>query len=211
MESIRFTFQISPYDVEKLLPQASKALEKRTELLSRERYPALWKHVDPSRAASQQSPENRRRTKGLSVLCLALGIFLFVPGLVKPQELLVPLLVGACAIGAGIGGLWRSRKHRKNPFDRSAKLLLAGKDSLSEEDAVTVIFSEAGMLLPTEEASSECVPYDTFACVIETADLFLLVYDTRVTVLQKIDLMDGSTSDFCAFLAKQVENYHSLT
>jgi len=38
----------------------------------------------------------------------------------------VPLLVGAIAIGAGIGGLWRSRKNKKNLFDKSA--ILSGDD-----------------------------------------------------------------------------------
>ena len=43
-----FDFHITSYDTEKLLQQVSEALEKRTELRSRERYPALWENIDIS-------------------------------------------------------------------------------------------------------------------------------------------------------------------
>lgn len=46
MADTDYIFHISPYDTEKLLPQVSRALEKRTEMVSRERFPGLWKHTD---------------------------------------------------------------------------------------------------------------------------------------------------------------------
>lgn len=208
MENNEFIFQISPYDIENLWPQASKALEKRMELVSRERYPALWKKTDKLNAVSQGRTRSTLRTRIMSMVCLALGIFLFVPGLTEPQKLLVPLFSGAIAIGAGIGGLWRNRKHKKNPFDQAAKSLLAGKDTPPEQ---TVSFSETGMTLPTDNSSSECVPYSNFECIIETADMFLLVYDTRVTVLQKIDLTTRTAGDFRAFISQKVLQYRALT
>ena len=39
MADTDYIFHISPYDTEKLLPQVSRALEKRTEMVSR----ALWR------------------------------------------------------------------------------------------------------------------------------------------------------------------------
>jgi len=203
-----YLFRLSPYNINKLLPQVSKALEKRTELVSRERYPGLWKHTDKFRESSEQG-QNRLRTKVLSILCILLGIFLFVPGLVKPQELLVPLLVGAVAVGAGIGGLWRSRRHKKNPFDKSAKLLLAGKDAELSEP-VEVEFAENGMTIPAENGATETVSYDKFECVIETEDSILFVFEERVTLLQKCDLVDGTLEEFCAFCAEKIRNYHSV-
>ena len=49
-----YLFEISSYDISRLLPQVSKALEKRSEHLSRERYPGMWRQIDrlPSRGAS---------------------------------------------------------------------------------------------------------------------------------------------------------------
>ena len=198
-----FRFQLTPYDTQRLLPQVSKALEKRTELISRERYPALWKITDRISGGKPAQPRSRLRTKFMAVLCLVLGIFLFVPGVTDPQELLVPLIAGALAIIIGILYLWRSRKHRKNPFDRSAQKLLAGKETLSTQSPVTVTFSENGMTFPPSQGKQETVPYTGFSLVVETQELILMVFDTRVTVLQKRDLQGGNVDAFLTFLAER--------
>ncbi len=198
-----FRFQLTPYDTQRLLPQVSKALEKRTELISRERYPALWKITDRISGGKPAQPRSRLRTKCMAVLCLVLGIFLFVPGVTDPQELLVPLIAGALAIIIGILYLWRSRKHRKNPFDRSAQKLLAGKETLSTQSPVTVTFSENGMTFPPSQGKQETVPYTGFSLVVETQELILMVFDTRVTVLQKRDLQGGNVDAFLTFLAER--------
>lgn len=210
MENTNYTFQITAYDIEKLLPQVSKALEKRTELVSREQYPGLWKHTDKLNTMVSESARGGLSTKIKSILLLALGVFLFVPGLVKPQELLVPLIGGAVAICMGISGLWRSRKHKSNPFDKSAKLLLEGKDNISAEQSVVVSFAETGMTIPAENASSEFVPYSNFECVIETADIFLFVYGERVTVLQKTHLTTGNVDYFSNFISEKISKYYLL-
>ena len=210
MSDMSFTFHLHPYDMETLLPQASKALEKRNELISRKKYPGLWSLTDQLNTMTQRRTRSKLCTRLLSILCLAVGIFLFVPGLMKPQELLVPLLAGAVALGAGIGGLWRSRKRRKTPFDKSAKKLLAGKDQITAEDAVMVTFSEDGMSFPTGSGNTESVPYSGFECAIETADLFLFVYGERITVLQKTDLTEGDIDNLCILLSEQICTYHTI-
>lgn len=210
MENSKYIFKLTSYDINRLLPQVSKALEKRTELVSRERYPGLWEKTDKLNEKSQGEKKNTTGTKIKSIICLLLGIFLFVPGVVKPQELLIPLLVGAVAIGAGIGGLWRSRKNRKNPFDKSAARLLQGKDKISAENPVVVTFSEEGMMLPADNDEAELVPYGNFERVIEAQDIFLFVFGERVMVLQKGDLTDSDVSGFEEFIARKVTKYQSL-
>lgn len=84
MADTDYIFHISPYDTEKLLPQVSRALEKRTEMVSRERFPGLWKHTDRFRSMARGRKRSRLRTRGMSALCLAAGIFLAVPGLMEP-------------------------------------------------------------------------------------------------------------------------------
>mgnify|MGYP000103826290 CR=1 FL=1 len=116
MENENYIFQISPYDINCLLTQVSKALEKRTELISRERYPDMWQFTDRMNTAAQGKSRSSFRTKLLSIVCLVAGIFLLVPGLIKPQELFMPLLAGTAALMIGIVGLWCSRKNKKNPF-----------------------------------------------------------------------------------------------
>lgn len=72
MNNIHFIFQLSPYNIDKLLPQVSKALEKRTELVSRERFPGLWKNTDRINTLSQGQTQSRLRTRIMSIICLAL-------------------------------------------------------------------------------------------------------------------------------------------
>ena len=210
MADTDYIFHISPYDTEKLLPQVSRALEKRTEMVSRERFPGLWKHTDRFRSMARGRKRSRLRTRGMSALCLAAGIFLAVPGLMEPRELFVPLLVGAAAMGAGIIGLWQSRARKKNPFDREAKILLEGKDKSSAEQAASVSFSEEGMTVPAGGGKAEFVPYREFECAVETADSFLFVFGGRVLLLQKMDLKAECTGDFCSLISEKVKPYHSI-
>ena len=210
MADTDYIFHISPYDTEKLLPQVSRALEKRTEMVSRERFPGLWKHTDRFRSMARGRKRSRLRTRGMSALCLAAGIFLAVPGLMEPRELFVPLLVGAAAMGAGIIGLWQSRARKKNPFDRAAKILLEGKDKCSAEQAASVSFSEEGMTVPAGGGKAEFVPYREFECAVETADSFLFVFGGRVLLLQKMDLKAECAGDFCSLISEKVKPYHSI-
>jgi len=210
MADTDYIFHISSYDTEKLLPQVSRALEKRTEMVSRERFPRIWKHTDRFRSMARGRKRSRLRTRGISVLCLAAGIFLVVPGLTEPRELFVPLLVGAAAMGAGIIGLWQSRARKKNPFERAAKILLEGKDKISAEQAASVSFSEEGMTVPAGGGKAEFVPYREFECAVETADSFLFVFGGRVLLLQKMDLKAECTGDFCSLISEKVKPYHSI-
>ena len=188
MADTDYIFHISPYDTEKLLPQVSRALEKRTEMVSRERFPGLWKHTDRFRSMARGRKRSRLRTRGMSALCLAAGIFL----------------------GAGIIGLWQSRARKKNPFDRAAKILLEGKDKSSAEQAASVSFSEEGMTVPAGGGKAEFVPYREFECAVETADSFLFVFGGRVLLLQKMDLKAECTGDFCSLISEKVKPYHSI-
>ena len=199
-----YNFQITPYDTESLLQQVSKALEKRTEFVSRERYPSLWENIDKLNAVSKGKRRSSLRSKVMSIICLVLGVFLFVPGLMKPQELLVPLLVGAFAIVIGIVYLYIGRKGKKNPFDKSARLLLMGKDTISAKQSIMVSFSESGMEVREDDKESQHIPYSDFESMIETEDLFLFVHDTRITVLQKKDLTSNDITDFRNFISKNV-------
>lgn len=201
-----YNFQITPYDTESLLQQVSKALEKRTEFVSRECYPGLWENIDKLNAVSKGKRRSSLRSKIMSIICLVLGVFLFIPGLMKPQELLVPLLVGAFAIVIGLVYLYIGRKDKKNPFDKSARLLLMGKDTISAKQSIMVSFSESGMEIRADDKESQHIPYSDFESMIETEDLFLFVHDTRITVLQKKDLTSNDITDFRNFISKMSRN-----
>ena len=70
----RFIFRLTSYHTDKLLPQVSRALELRNEIVSRAKYPFLWKRKDKLKAKGVQSV--RARVVNLARYC---------PGLTIPQ------------------------------------------------------------------------------------------------------------------------------
>lgn len=107
-------FQPTPLDAAALRPQVRRALERRTELLSRQKYPRLWAAVDRLRRGERVpkviAERRKRRRALLGLLDWALGLFLLIPGLMDPQALSVPLTIGALCFGAGTAILWRNRR-----------------------------------------------------------------------------------------------------
>ena len=206
-----YDFQVTPYDTESLLRQVSTALEKRTELISRQRYPGLWENIDRLNTMAKGRQRSSLRTRIMGIVCLVLGIFLFVPGLLKPQELLVPLLAGAFAILIGVFYLYSVRKNKKNPFDKSAKILLMGTDTISAEQSIVVSFSETEMEIRADDKDLQHIPYNDFESMIETTDLFIFVHDTRFTLLQNNDLTTKATHDFRNFISKNIPQCQSIS
>ena len=204
-----YLFQISSYDISRLLPQVSKALKKRSEHLSRERYPKMWRYIDRLPSPSRGAKRSRLRTRLFSILCLAAGVILVVPGLMESKELLVPLVAGAAAVVLGASGLWRTRKNREKPFDRSARLLLEEKDQTPENPAPVVSFSDEGMSL-SSQGEAAFIPYSDFESTWETEDTLLLVFGQRVTLLQKRDLVQGDFSGLSRLLAEKVAVYQCI-
>lgn len=197
MEQKDFVFRITAMG-EEYLSQISYALEKRTELLSRSQYPGMWKTTDKLRASVKEPSKGRKLfRKLLSIFCLCCGILLFVPGLMEPEELRVPLFAGAIGIGTGIGGLLRGKIKRKNPFDKSARLLLEQRKTTEDAKAA---FNEDGMTL-VAGGGEELIPYDKLEYIIEAAGVLLVTFDEKVIVIKKEDLVCGEFEMFRSFIA----------
>ncbi len=205
-----YLFELHSYDINALIPQAGRALEKRTELVSRKRLPGLWRVTDACRAASGGKTQSTLRTRVTSIALLALGAFLVVSGLSSSGEPSISMIIGAVSAVSGIGGLYRTSRLASKRFEKSAGLLLKGKDSMPANPPITVTFSEAGMTISSGGTDGDCVPYDRFECAVETADLLLLVYSGSAALLQKSDLMSGDIKEFCAFLAENIWPYEVI-
>lgn len=199
-----YVFRVGQYDSRLLIPQVSKALELRMDLVSKKRYPGLWAATDKLRSFSHGRTRSRTRSRIMGILFLFLGIFLFVPGLTDPEELTGPLLIGALGILAGIFNLWSSRKNKKNPFDRSAKLFLDNISPLSQD--IEVVFGESGVEMP-----GESIPYENFECAVQGPDIFLFTFDTRATVLQKCDLIAGEADEFWLHISGKISQNASFS
>lgn len=113
------------------------------------------------------------------IFCLAwfAGILLFFPGLLMPLE---PFYVIAWIFYTGIGGaaIWWKREKSYSRFDKSAETLLSWYVDIPP---IEVYFGAEGMRI----ADRETVPYSDFSYIMETEDLYLLIWREQITVLQK--------------------------
>ena len=109
-----FPFSPTPLDAAALRPQVRRALERRTELLSRQKYPGMWALTDRLRGGRRLPKallaRRRRRRALLGFLSWALGLFLLIPGSMDPHALAIPLGAGAVCFGGGTAVLWRNRR-----------------------------------------------------------------------------------------------------
>ncbi len=194
---MEFLFELTSYDAPELLSQVARALEKRTEVKSREKLPGLWQKTDALRAKHPEGVRHPKRKRFFSWILVVLGLFLFIPGLTDPKNLPGPLIAGAAALLVGGFFLLGTRTNR---FERSAQRLL--KPLKKVRMYLKVRFAPEGIYLHEQE----CISYKKCDCCVETEDLFLLTFENRVTVLKKTDLVEGDLPDLIAFL-KEKTNY----
>lgn len=106
-----YIFSVTPLDGPRHRGQLSRALEKRSEVLSRDRCPRMWKLIDRLnrvKKVPQAVREKRRRRSGwLGLVNWILGMMLLMTGLMEPVHMELPLIVGAVGYGAGVVALWR--------------------------------------------------------------------------------------------------------
>ena len=207
MADKNFIFSMKPYDVEELAAQVAWMLEKRTELASRKRLPGLWKLTDKLNSASRapeaelkRRAERRRRWGGLF---LVMGIFLFVPGIMKPQELTVPLIAGFLAIVLGLLYLRRDDR-RKNSYEKKAKRLLEHMNFSMEGQKLRLIFYDTELAI-SGTGEDKKISFTNMECALETSDLFGLVYENQIVVLQKQELLLGTVEEFAKQLEEKIQ------
>lgn len=187
--------------------QVSEALARRTELFSRKKFPGLWEKTDElnkKRLPEEALIKRRRFRRFYGIICIALGIFLFVPGIMKPSELAVPLIVGALAIITGITAVI-PRKTAGEKFEKKAeKLILAINSSVKPED--TVVFNDKGVF----ENGNILMEYESLDNIIENRSIWLVCDGKKIMILRKADMVSGSIDEFGVFVetktGKKTEN-----
>ncbi len=218
---MNFIFSVSTYNSGLFQSQISTVLEKRNELLSRKKFPKLWKFIDKMRAArmcEKVLKRRRHRYKIYGVILLLMGIYLFIPGLMDPKELFAPLVGGALNIILGIGYICFGRsinkekpilkekptkKEKPTPFDKAAKKLYESYANLVPQK---IVFDDA-MIHLNEVA---VIKYEEIVQVFVTTDFFAFIWKENITVLQRKDLTASSEREFLDFLASKSQKLYEI-
>lgn len=195
-----FIFTLSKYNDVVFQEQVSQALKKRIELVSRKKYPKIWKFTDrmnPQKKLSEKMLNKRRRLYRIyGIFLLLLGFFLLIPSLMDPKELQTALITGITAVGIGSGYLMYgrgSKKAKPTSFDKAAMKLFQEYDNLPK---CQVIFTNEAIQLHEQAA----IDYREIEHFFITGDLFILIWNERITVLQKKDLTSNKEAEFIDFI-----------
>lgn len=211
MADKNFIFSMKPYDAEILSDQVARMLEKRTELASRKKLPGLWKLTDKlnavPRAPEAELKRRKERQRRWGGLLLVMGIFLFVPGIMKPQELPVPLVAGFFAIVMGMLYL-RKGDRKKNSYEKKAKKLLENMNASMENQKLRLVFGDTEFVI-SGAGEDKKVSYADMECALETKDLFGLIYDNQIIIVQKQELLLGNAEDLIKAL-KEKTTYEKI-
>ncbi|WFA10188.1 YcxB family protein [Tissierella sp. Yu-01] len=204
---MEFNFALTKYNDVSFKPQVSKALEKRTELVSRKKYPKVWKYTDKmssKRKASEEVLKKRRGRYIYGIILLLLGFFLLIPSLIEPKEMLIPLLVGAFTVGIGILNIKygiKSKKVKITAFDKAAIKLFSEYEKIPTVKASVTFTNDKVQLV-----GNVTIDYSEIEKILITEDLFILIWNERITVLQKKDLSSSNVEEFINFITNKSYN-----
>ena len=160
MEEIEFIFQTTAFDVEALVPQISRALEKRLQMHQQQMLPKLF----------QRSGGAKKKKK---------------------------------------------EKEKESRYDKAAREFLENHAESLKEKEVQVCFSDEEMFTvmgALEDLDQDAVTFDAIELVMETEDIFFVVYEGRGVVLQKkdLDLTMGTVDEFRDFVNENIKPIISL-
>lgn len=153
MEEIEFIFQSSTFEVETLVPQVSRALEKRLQL-RQQALPKLFQRINDAK-----------------------------------------------------------KKKEGDRYDKAAREFLEGHAESLREQEVQICFSTEEMITvigALEDLDQEAVSFDEIEFIMESDDIFFVVYQSHGVVLQKKDLTLGSVDEFRAFASERIKPIISL-
>ena len=195
-----FVFVPSAYGKD-LEAELAKALQARTEIISRKTNPKLWRMTDQLNEYAAKGPDEagrkRRRMieKTLSLMLAVIGAVLLVAGMMEPKNRMMVTLGLICLILAAARLMPGSGAGMSRRFQKSAQTLLASLGALNLSSKPKIRFTQDGMRIETNRNTAEYA-YEKMETLVETPRLFLLTHSGAATVLQKKDLILGSSDEF---------------
>ncbi|MDO4794073.1 MAG: hypothetical protein Q3993_07795 [Filifactor alocis] len=196
-----FVFRVSPLEGREIEVQIAAILEKRTELISREKHPKMWKLTDKMNKDRSQEALRRigLRSKIYGTVLLINGLALSLPFLAEAGKFWHLILIGAVsllfsAVFFYFGSSGKSGK--KTSFDKAARKLTDRPESLVGEE---LQFVHEGLF-----AKEEGIAYEDFEFFFETGDLFAVTSRGQLLLLKKEDLCEASPKDFVRFIKEVV-------
>lgn len=198
MEFIFKTESFNIFNFKSAEKQLVEPLKKITELNSRKKVAALWKIVDGlNRRKKHVSKEviNRRikRYRIWGFLIVLMSLFLFIPSITSPKELLVPLILSSITMVIGLFFVFSCSGSYDKRLKKSAHLLVK---SLENVKNYNIAFKDDGIDLN----KADFIKYSDIKLLTKTQDFYVIFYRESVTVFSINTLNNVSNDLFEEFL-----------
>ena len=199
-----YVFAPSNYAMD-LEGELAKALQARTEMISRKRNPRLWRLTDQMQRFAEEGPQQkelkRRRVIGyvMTAVLFIAAAALLVFGFMEPRDRRMIAIGGVCMLLALSRVLpLVTTGSSITRFAKAAHQHLTSLRSADFSQKPTIRFTEDGMRIQSNLGGKD-YDYDTMEAFVETPRLFLLTHSGAATVLQKQDLVLGTPEEFKDF------------
>lgn len=198
MEFIFKTESFNIFNFKSAEEQLVEPLKKITELNSRKKVAALWKIVDGlNRRKKHVSKEviNRRikRYRIWGFLIVLMSLFLFIPSITSPKELLVPLILSSITMVIGLFFVFSCSGSYDKRLKKSAHLLVKSLENVKNYD---IAFKDDGIDLN----KADFIKYSDIKLLTKTQDFYVIFYRENVTVFPINTLNNFSNDLFEEFL-----------
>lgn len=201
---MEYIFDLSKYDEDKFIFQVTNTLEKMTELNSREKYKNIWKTTDKLNAKEKVSEQvmikRKKRSKLYAVVLILLGLFLLIPSLIDPKEMKIPLIISIFTLCVGILNLLSISKYKKkSSFAKASEKLFSEYKNIPK---IQIIFREDKIQILDNFA----IEYNEIEKFFLSEDFYIVIWNERITVLKKNDLIKEDESEFMEFIRRKLKN-----
>ncbi len=178
--------------------QLIEPLRKITELNSRDKMPALWKITDSLNSRKKHVSKeviNRRikRYRIWGILIVLMSLFLFIPSVTAPKELLVPLIVSSITMVIGLFFVFSCSGSYDKKLKKSAHMLIKLLENVKKYE---IVFKYEGIDLN----KADFVNYNDIKLLTKTQDFYVIFYKESVTVFAGNTIINSSNKLFEEFL-----------
>ncbi|MCQ2421009.1 MAG: hypothetical protein MJ118_07720 [Clostridia bacterium] len=197
-----FVFSIGSYSSE-LLPEVEAILHSEVEQSSRNRLPGLWKITDRLNQSQGKAPRKNRPVVVLvlqELILFALGVFLFVPGIMQAQKWNAMTVFGGLLILIAAARLLpKAGSSSEKKIKMSADALLQSLNRIDPKEKAKVEIRESDVRI-SSKSGERCMAFENMNAAYETSKLFAFVSRGSVTLVQKKNLRQGNAADLSGFL-----------
>lgn len=106
------------------------------------------------------------------------------------------------------------KKKKDDRYDKAAREFLEAHAEDVREQKLQICFSDEEMIMvkgALEDLDQDAVSFDGIEFVMESDDMFLVIYQGRGVILQKKDLSLGNVDEFRNFVSERIKPVISLS